>query len=126
MVLLLPVIFALACLGLLVFMRQWLRAQRASTRAHTLFSLVTLAGALLGVGLSLKLRYPLGEGKRVIGAPLPVLLQKLEEGQWKDFPPPRHVISALVVANSAITAAALAGPIFLILALRRSSRSVGS
>ena len=126
MALLLPAIFALGCFALLVFMRQWLRAQRASPRAHTLFSLVVLAGAILGVGLSLKLKYPLGESKRVIGAPLPVLLQKFEDGQWKDFPPPRHVISALVVANSAITAAALSGPLFLALSLRHGALAHGS
>ncbi len=122
MALLLPAIFTIGCFGLLVFMRQWLRLQRASPRAHTAFSLVVLGGALLGVGLSLKLSYPLGEGKRVTGAPLPVLLQKLEDGRWQDFPPPRHVIGALVVANSAITSAALAGPLFLALALRQGAR----
>lgn len=122
MALLLPILFAVACFGLLVFMRQWLRAQRASPRTHGVFSVVILLGALLGVGLSLKLEYPLGEGKRVVGAPLPVLLQKLEAGQWKDYPPPRPVIGALVVANSAISAAALAGPLFLVLALRGQAR----
>ncbi len=120
MALLLPVCFAVACFGLLVFMRQWLRKMRATPRAHGAFSLTILGGALLGVALSLKCSYALGEGKRVTGVPLPVLLQKLEEGQWRDFSPARHVVGALVVANSAIVSAALGGPVFLFLMLRTS------
>lgn len=121
MALLLPVCFAVACFGLLVFMRQWLRKLRATPRAHGLFSVTILGGALLGVALSLKCSYALGEGKRVTGVPLPVLLQKLEDGRWQDFPPPRHVVGALVVANSAIVSVALGGPVFLLLMLRTSS-----
>lgn len=104
-------------------MRHWLRLQNASGRIHLAFSLATLAGALLGVGASLKFQYALGDGKRVTGAPLPVLLQKLEGDRWSDYPPPRHVIATLVVANSAISAVAVAGPIFLLLALSPRSRS---
>lgn len=126
MALLLPLIFVLGCFALLVVMRQWLRLQKASPRTHAIFSLASLLGALLGVGLSLKFQYALGDGKRVTGAPLPVLLQKLEDGRWHDFPPPRHVVAALVVANSALTATAIAGPLFLLLALRSAPRSSGS
>lgn len=123
MALLLPLIFAVGCFALLVTMRHWLRLQKASARAHLAFSLATLAGALLGVGASLRFQYALGTGKRVTGAPLPVLLQKLEGDRWTDYPPPRHVIVALVVANSAISAAAVTGPLFLLLALCPRARS---
>jgi hypothetical protein len=122
MALLIPTVFIVTCLTLLIVMRQWLRRQNVSPRTHGAFSLAILLGAMLGVWLSLRFEYPLGNDKRVTGAPLPVVLAKKEGDVWTSFPPPRHVLASLVVANSAITASVLAGPLFLFLALRRSSR----
>jgi hypothetical protein len=122
MAFLLPFLFIVGCLTLLSVMRHWLRLQNVSGRTQGAFSLFILLGALLGVGLSLKFEYPLGEDKRVTGAPLPVILQKLEANRWNAFPPPRPILAALVVANSAITATVIAGPLFLLLSLRRSPR----
>lgn len=119
------VLFLAAGLGLLVLMRVWLRRQQASPAAQAGFSVAVLLGALLGIGASLRLELQLGPTTRVVGAPLPLVVHRLEAGQWVEYPPPREVMAILAAANAAIVAATLAGPACLVLGWLRS-REKGS
>lgn len=115
--------FLLGCFLLLFFMRQWLRRQKASAGVQGAFSLIVIFGSLLGVGLSLRLNYPVSPTLRFAGAPLPLVIFQWENGQWVDYPHPRPVMAVLLMANAAVCSAALAGPLMLWFTLRRPSAS---
>lgn len=111
--------FLTGCFVLLFFMRQWLRRQQAAPRVQAAFSLIVILGSLLGVWLSLRLEYPAGPQLRFAGAPLPLVIFKKEGGQWVDYVHPRPVMAFLLMANCALCAATLAGPLVLWQALGR-------
>jgi hypothetical protein len=117
----LALFFLIGCFVLLFLMRQWLRGQQAPPRIQAAFSLVVILGSLLGVWLSLRLEYQAGPQLRFAGAPLPLVVFKNEGGQWVDFVHPRPVMAFLLMANCALCAATLAGPLVLWQALRRRS-----
>ncbi|MFM7100716.1 MAG: hypothetical protein ACKO3N_06065, partial [Verrucomicrobiota bacterium] len=112
--------FLAAGLGLLVGMRLWLRGQQASPRVQVAFSLAVLAGALLGVGASTRLGLQVNPVTRMVGAPLPVSLQRRESGQWVHQPAPRVQTLVVTAANGALLAAALGAPACLLLAALRT------
>ena len=111
--------FLTGCFALLFLMRQWLRRQQAAPRVQAAFSLIVILGSLLGVWLSLRLEYPAGPQLRFAGAPLPLVVFKNEGGQWVDYVHPRPVMAFLLMANCALCATTLAGPLVLWQALGR-------
>lgn len=115
----LALFFLISCFALLFLMRQWLRGQQAPPRIQAAFSLVVILGSLLGVWLSLRLEYPVGPELRFAGAPLPLVVFRNEDGQWIDYVHPRPVMAFLLMANAALCAATLAGPLVLWQALGR-------
>lgn len=112
--------FLAAGLALLVWMRLWLRRQQASPRVQVAFSLAVLAGALLGVGASARLELQVNPTTRMVGAPLPVALQRRESGRWIQPPAPRGRALVVTAANGALLAAALGAPACLLLAALRA------
>lgn len=108
--------FLAAGLGLLAWMRLWLRRQQASPRVQVAFSLAVLAGALLGVGASARLELQVSPTIRMVGAPLPVVLQHRESGSWVRQPTTRARTVLVTAANGALLAAALGAPACLLLA----------
>jgi len=117
----LALFFAISCFALLFLMRQWLRRQNASPGIQGAFSLIVLFGSLIGVWLSLRVQYPVGNGLRFAGAPLPLVVFRQEGGRWVDYPHARPAMAALLVANSALVSATLAGPLVLWFGLSRRS-----
>jgi hypothetical protein len=115
----LALFFLLGCFTLLFLMRQWLRRQGARPGVQGAFSLVVIFGSLLGVWLSLRLQYPVGPSLRFAGAPLPLVIFQKENERWIDYPHPRPAMALLLMANAALTATALAGPLVLWQALRQ-------
>lgn len=80
-------------------------------------------GVLLGLWLSLVFEYQSvtksGMQRRTVGAPLPVVIFQLEEGQWIDYPVPLPAVILIATINIAIASTALAAPVFLSSVLRR-------
>ncbi len=109
----LALFFLLGCFTLLFLMRQWLRRQGARPGVQGAFSLVVIFGSVLGVWLSLRFQYPVGPSLRFAGAPLPLVVFQKENGRWLDYPHPRPAMALLLMANAALTATALAGPLVL-------------
>jgi hypothetical protein len=119
--------FLFVSAAMLVLMRQWLRRQNASPRVLGSFSLIVLAGSVIGVWLSMRAELAVGPRTRFVGAPLPLVVwQKESDGQWRDFPHPRPVMALLLMANAGLVAAALAGPLALSQALGRRSTTTSA
>lgn len=114
----LAIFFLVACLGILWLMRLWLRRQEAGPRVQGFFSLAVLFGALLGIWLSFRAEITVTQDLRFIGAPLPLAVFRHEDGQWVDYPHPRPIMAVLIMANSALISATLAGPLVLWFSLR--------
>jgi MFS superfamily sulfate permease-like transporter len=123
---LLPLIFFVVCLVLLVLMRRWLQRGGAGPWMNGVFCFVVVLGSLLGSWFSLRFEYQTDAHTRVAGAPLPLVVFKLENGKWTDFPPDLPVIIGLVIANASIVSMTLAGMMVLGFTLRQLTSHKGT
>ena len=93
---------------MLVSLVRQLSRKRASVQWWIAFFTLALVGILAGIWVAFHFEYSLGTRSRLGSFPIPIVLFRLEDGQWTDFPVPAFQAWASVFTNIiTITAFAL-------------------